>query len=105
MRAFACLGIAAFGCCALAALGAEKSAPTIKDLQSRPVEVRTDATLPASNAKAMENYRRFLELQNTDPQLRAEAMRRLGDLNLEAGELERMEREVNQIDLQGAEAI
>lgn len=78
---------------------------TIKDLESRPVEVRTDAQVPASSSKAMENYRRFLELQKTDPQLRAEAMRRLGDLNLEAGELERMEKEVTQIDLQGGEAI
>ena len=53
----------------------------------------------------MDNYRRFLELQKTDPQLRAEAMRRLGDLNLDAGEVERMEKEVTAIDMQGAEAI
>src|SRR6185503_17228191 len=59
----------------------------------------------SSSSKAMENYRRFLELQKTDPQLRAEALRRLGDLNLEAGELERMEKEVTQIDLAGSEAI
>jgi tetratricopeptide (TPR) repeat protein len=84
---------------------AEKQAHTIKDLESRPVEVRTNAQVSASSSKAMENYRRFLELQKTDPQLRAEAMRRLGDLNLEAGELERMESEITQIDLQGKEAI
>ena len=36
----------------------------------------------------------FLELQNTDPKLRAEAMRRLGDLNLDAGEMQRLEQEV-----------
>ncbi len=53
----------------------------------------------------MENYRHFLELQNTDPKLRAEALRRLGDLNLDAGEMERLEQEVTAIDLQGAEAI
>ncbi len=88
-----------------AADGASKPARTIKDLESRPVEVRTHAQVAASTAKAMENYRRFLELQKTDPQLRAEALRRLGDLNLEAGELERMEKEVTQIDLQGGEAI
>ena len=86
------------------AVAAEKE-KTIKDLESRPVEVRTDAKVSASSAKAMENYRRFLELQKTDPALRAEAMRRLGDLNLESGELERMETEVTQIDLQGAQAI
>ena len=78
---------------------------TIKDLESRPVTVSKDVKLDAGAAKAMENYRRFLELQKTDPQLRAEAMRRLGDLNLDAGELERMEKEISSVDLQGGEAI
>jgi cellulose synthase operon protein C len=78
---------------------------TIKDLQSRPVEVKKDAPVSSNSSRAMDNYRRFLELQKTDPQLRAEALRRLGDLNLEAGELERMEKEVGSIDLQGGEAI
>src|SRR5476651_686448 len=103
-RAFAlasCLAILV-----LPAMGADrKSEPTIKDLDARAVDVQTGSQRPASAAKAMENYRRFLELQATDPKLRAEAMRRLGDLNLEAGEFERMEKEVTQIDLQGGEAI
>lgn len=81
------------------------AAPTIKDLRSRPIDVQKSAAVPASAPRAMENYRRFLELQNTDPALRAEALRRLGDLNLEAGELERMQNEVTAIDLAGAEAI
>ena len=34
----------------------------------------------------------FLELQHTDPKLRAEAMRRLGDLNQETGEIEQARR-------------
>lgn len=82
---------------------------TIGDLTSHPVPVRKDTKPDAGNstsaAKAMDNYRKFLELQKTDPQLRAEAMRRLGDLNLDAGEVERMEKEVTAIDLQGGEAI
>jgi tetratricopeptide (TPR) repeat protein len=82
-----------------------KSATTIKDLESHPVQVRPDTKLDVNASRAMENYRRFLELQNTDPQLRAEAMRRLGDLNLDAGEVERMEKEVTAVDLQGGEAI
>ena len=81
------------------------SAPTISDLNARAIDVQTGTQPPASAAKAMDNYRRFLELQATDPKLRAEALRRLGDLNLEAGEFERMEKEVTQVDLQGAEAI
>src|SRR5262249_61191950 len=82
---------------------------TIKDLQSHPVAVKkdskADSNTSSSASKAMDNYRRFLELQKTDPQLRAEAMRRLGDLNLDAGEVERMEKEVTAVDLQGGEAI
>ena len=88
-----------------AILADTKDTRTIKDLESRPVQVKKDAKLDANATKAMDNYRHFLELQHTDPQLRAEAMRRLGDLNLDAGELERMEKEVNAIDMQGAEAI
>ncbi len=82
-----------------------KDSKTIKDLESHPVTVQKDTKLDANASKAMENYRRFLELQKTDPQLRAEAMRRLGDLNLDAGEVERMEKEVTAIDIQGGEAI
>ncbi|HNR23088.1 MAG TPA: tetratricopeptide repeat protein [Steroidobacteraceae bacterium] len=90
-----------------AALAAQKpkAAPTIKDLRARPLDLQKSAAVPASASRAMDNYRRFLELQNTDPELRAEALRRLGDLNLEAGELERMQSEVNAIDLASAEAI
>ena len=78
---------------------------TIGDLAKRSVEVHPDAAVSGGTAKAMERYRDFLQLQNTDGKLRAEALRRLGDLNLESGELERMSSEVTQLDLQGAEAI
>jgi cellulose synthase operon protein C len=87
------------------AVAADQDARTIKDLKSKPVEVHKDTKLDANASKAMENYRKFLELQKTDPQLRAEALRRLGDLNLDAGEVERMEKEVTAVDVQGAEAI
>jgi tetratricopeptide (TPR) repeat protein len=88
-----------------APLAAQSAPATIGDLKSRPVEVHRETAAAPSVEKAMDNYRRFLELQNTDPKLRAEAMRRLGDLNLDAGELQRMEQEVTVQDLQGAEAI
>ena len=80
-------------------------AQTIGDLTQHPVQVHKDTAASASVTNAMENYRRFLQLQNTDPKLRAEAMRRLGDLNLDAGEMQRLEQEVTITDLQGAEAI
>jgi cellulose synthase operon protein C len=79
---------------------------TIGDLDSKSVQVQRDGKPPSGGAsKAMENYRQFLEMQNADPRLRAEALRRLGDLNLESGELERMANEVTLVDRQGAEAI
>ena len=83
----------------------KKKEKTIGELSARPVVVQPDAKVEASAARAMENYKRFLELQKTDPQLRAEALRRLGDLNMEAGEGDRMAGEANTIDAQGAEAI
>ena len=55
--------------------------------------MRTDKPVDAGPTKAMENYREFLKLETKDPALRAEAMRRLGDLNLEAAEIERSERD------------
>jgi tetratricopeptide (TPR) repeat protein len=82
-----------------------KPAPTIGDLNSKSVPVQSNTVPAGGAAKAMENYRQFLNLQNTDPKQRAEALRRLGDLNLESGELERMSSEVTQLDMQGAEAI
>jgi cellulose synthase operon protein C len=93
---------------AMAALAANNPppAPTIGDLNAKSVEVSPKPVSSSGGAgKAMENYRQFLNMQNADPRLRAEALRRLGDLNLESGELERMANEVTQLDLQGAEAI
>ncbi|HEX6242331.1 MAG TPA: tetratricopeptide repeat protein, partial [Polyangiales bacterium] len=90
---------------AKAAQAAEKAAPTLKDLQKRQVEIRKDGPSGSNAGKAMESYRRFLELQKTDPALHAEALRRLGDLSLESGELERLATEAAQVDAGGAEAI
>src|SRR5690349_13787187 len=84
---------------------AKKKEKTIGDLTARPVVVQPDQKVEASSQRAMESYRRFLELQKTDPQLRAEALRRLADLNMEAGEGDRMAGEASVVDTQGAEAI
>jgi tetratricopeptide (TPR) repeat protein len=100
--------VACAAACAVAvgATPPPKPPKTVGDLAQREVDVRTDAAVSGGgSAKAMENYRKFLELQNTDPRLRAEALRRLGDLSLESGELERMANEVTQLDLPAAEAI
>jgi cellulose synthase operon protein C len=108
---------AALGACAglclcaaattLAADSAQSSAPaTIGDLIRKPAApVKKNTAAAPDAAKAMDNYKRFLELQRTDPALRAEAMRRLGDLNLEADQLDSLDKDLSQIDQNSAEAI
>ncbi|HMB72546.1 MAG TPA: tetratricopeptide repeat protein, partial [Gammaproteobacteria bacterium] len=56
---------------------------TIRELEEVEVAVETSGTLDGSEQKAIESYREFLELASEDPLLRAEAMRRLADLQLE----------------------
>jgi tetratricopeptide (TPR) repeat protein len=91
-----------------AAPAAERKAPaepTIGDLKERPVEVRPQQKVEGSASRAIDNYRRYLESPNGDPEQQVEALRRLGDLNLEAGEGERMDREAASVDAAAAEAI
>ena len=92
--------------CVGLAVAATKPAPTIKDLEDRQVEVKKDGPTGANADKTMESYRRFLELNAGDAQLRAEALRRLGDLNLESSEVERIEKDlVTNEGLRATEAI
>src|SRR5688572_32495958 len=63
---------------------------TIKDLERRDVEVNTEARIVGSQAKAMESYRLFLDVASDDPALKAEAMRRLADLQLETADAEEL---------------
>lgn len=107
MRRCLCLFTAiSLAAAAVAADKEKKPAPTIKDIEGRRIEVEVDKPVSAGPDRAMSNYREFLELKKGDPALRAEAMRRLGDLNLEASEIERGEREQGAGDgLQAAEAV
>ena len=76
------------------AIAASKKPPTIKDLDNEPVEINTDPPKNVDSAKTMESYKRFLDLNAGDAALRSEALRRLGDLNLESSESERIEHEL-----------
>jgi tetratricopeptide (TPR) repeat protein len=73
---------------------APKKPATIKDLDNQPVDISTDPPQNVDSAKTMESYKRFLDLNAGDASLRSEALRRLGDLNLESSESERIEREL-----------
>jgi TolA-binding protein len=59
---------------------------TIKSLENETVEIRPGTVIMNSSDLARDNYREFLDLVTDDPSLSAEAMRRLGDQELEASE-------------------
>lgn len=59
---------------------------TIKSLENKTVKVRPGNVILDSSDLARDNYRAFLDLVAGDPELRAEALRRLGDLELESTE-------------------
>jgi TolA-binding protein len=59
--------------------------PTIKSLESRPVVLPEGKSIVADNAATMAAYRSFLQKAPQDPQ-RPEAMRRLGDLEMESAD-------------------
>jgi tetratricopeptide (TPR) repeat protein len=94
--------------CSLSApVGAAAKKPaTIKDLDADQVDVNMDPPQNVDANKAMDSYKRFLDLNAGDPGLRAEALRRLADLNLESSESERIERElISNEGLRATEAI
>jgi TolA-binding protein len=96
-RARAALVIGVLGCLAFATPGhadSKKKPQTIKDLDSQQVDISPDPPKGVDNTKTMDSYKRFLDLNAGDAALREEAMRRLGDLNLESSESERIEHEL-----------
>ena len=105
-RSAAAIAAALLACFASPGDAANKNPPTIKDLDAQQVDVSTDPPQNIDANKTMDSYKRFLDLNAGDAALRAEALRRLGDLNLESSESERIERElVTNEGLRATEAI
>jgi tetratricopeptide (TPR) repeat protein len=77
---------------------ASRDKDTIKSLDKKSVEVRPGKLIINSSDKARENYREFLDLVSDDPELRAEAMRRLADLELEASEAQQLRDNIDALD-------
>jgi TolA-binding protein len=86
-----CLGVSlavvSWPCAAADAAGknADTSRQTIGTLKPREISIDAEAPAVDSAAQAMDQYRRFLALQTGSASMRAEALRRLADLNLDAG--------------------
>jgi tetratricopeptide (TPR) repeat protein len=69
-----------------AVLGKERPTGTIKDLAGREIVVQPEPPVNVHPSQAADEYRRFLDRNGGDPRLQMEAMRRLGDLNVESDE-------------------
>jgi len=78
-----------------------KERDTIKSLERQHVEVRPGKVILNSSNLARDNYRAFLDLVTDDPELRSEAMRRLGDLELEAAEADQLANNIEAIETRG----
>ncbi len=65
--------------------GKQAARATIGTLKAPPLSVKAEPPAADSADRAMAQYRRFLALKTGSPEMRAEALRRLADLNLEAG--------------------
>ena len=92
------LGMALLIACIPHAMAAVDKQETIKSLEGKTIEVRPGRLIVNSTDKARDNYRAFLDLVSDDPDLRAEAMRRLGDLELDASEAEQLSQNIDALD-------
>jgi len=79
----------------------DKKGDTIESLEGKEVEIRPGNVIVHSKDLARDNYRAFLELAIDDPDQRAEAMRRLGDLELDATEAAQLVENIDDMDQAG----
>ena len=72
-------------CACASKRGTPDNEPTLKTLAGRQVAVEKDAVVAADETQAIDAYRKFLEVAPKAPQ-RAEALRRIGDLEMDRAE-------------------
>ena len=100
----AALTIASVGM-SVAAEKKPKSTGTIKDLESRTIQIDRDPPTNVQPQQAIEQYKQFLDLQSDNEKMRSEAMRRLGDLQVEVDEAARAAGGADFAGLENKEAI
>lgn len=86
---------------ALPAQADVKKKDTIASLEDEVYQVRPGKLIVNSNNEARSSYRAFLDLLSDDPMLRAEAMRRLADLELESTEASELAENVDTLNHAG----
>ena len=60
--------------------------PTLQDLAKVPVTIDRNQPVTTDTTQATQSYEDFLKIEGTDPALRAQALRRVGDLKLASAE-------------------
>ena len=78
-----------------------KKRDTIVSLEKKDVDIRSGKVILNSTDLARDSYRAFLELVSDDPELRAEAMLRLGDLELDATEEDQLVQNIDTVSHSG----
>jgi tetratricopeptide (TPR) repeat protein len=101
---FAAAGIVLSGA-GLAAEAPSQRTGTIKDLEEREIRVERDPPSGVTQQQAIEQYRRFLELQSQNDKMRADAMRRLGDLQVEVDDSARANSDIGLSGMEVKEAV
>jgi len=76
-------GVLASGWTGTAESARRKAEPTLGSLAGRSAPVDRSLPVQAARADAADSYAAFLEIDGADPALKAQALRRLGDLRLE----------------------
>lgn len=92
---------ATLGGCGLFRKPVDDHEPTLASLAGRKVQVQPDAGLKTSEREAIAAYREFLAVAPKAPQ-RAEAMRRLGDLEMDAADRDLAEGRADKPDYRAA---
>src|SRR5262245_59266716 len=82
-----------------------KTTGTIKDLENREIKIDRDPPTNVQPQQAIDQYKKFLDLEAGNEKMRAEAMRRLGDLQVEVDEAARAAGGADFDGLQNKEAI
>ena len=78
--------------------------PTLGDLATATAPITPETPVEADADIAAQSYRDFLAIQDADPRMRAQALRRLGDLRLAAAENLRAQNDASAVAI-GREAI
>lgn len=76
------VGLALVACLLTACVGTFDDSGTLKSLEQRKVAVERDASIESNRAAAIRAYKKFLDAAPRD-ELRPEALRRVGDLEIE----------------------